>query len=123
MCISFLFIYFFFFTVFFGGHIHVSYFGPLVPLFWISGDISSGFQSQSGFCFICFCRSKCNVHSLRSTSGAKPTNLLIASMAAGHFSTCMSRGGNWLGIEPAITHAKDECVTGVPATRQKQRCF
>ena len=26
--------------------------GPLVPLFWISGDISSGFQSQSGFCLI-----------------------------------------------------------------------
>ena len=24
--------------------------GPLVPVFWISGDISSGFQSQSGFC-------------------------------------------------------------------------
>ena len=28
--------------------------GPLVPLFWISGDISSGFQSQSGFCLIHF---------------------------------------------------------------------
>ena len=26
--------------------------GPLVPLFWISGDVSSGFQSQSGFCLI-----------------------------------------------------------------------
>ena len=25
---------------------------PLVPLFWISGDVSSGFQSQSGFCLI-----------------------------------------------------------------------
>ena len=24
--------------------------GPLEPLFWISGDVSSGFQSQSGFC-------------------------------------------------------------------------
>ena len=22
--------------------------GPLIPLFWTSGDISSGFQSQSG---------------------------------------------------------------------------
>ena len=22
--------------------------GPLIPLFWISGDVSSGFQSQSG---------------------------------------------------------------------------
>ena len=27
--------------------------GPLIPLFWTSGDISSGFQSQSGFCLIC----------------------------------------------------------------------
>ena len=26
--------------------------GPLIPLFWTSGDISSGFQSQSGFCLI-----------------------------------------------------------------------
>ena len=26
--------------------------GSLVPLFWISGDVSSGFQSQSGFYFI-----------------------------------------------------------------------
>ena len=27
---------------------------PLVPLFWIYGDISSGFQSQSGFCLTRF---------------------------------------------------------------------
>ena len=27
--------------------------GPLVPLFWISSAISSGLQSQSGFCLIC----------------------------------------------------------------------
>ena len=27
--------------------------GPLVSLFWISGDVSSGFQSQSGFCLMC----------------------------------------------------------------------
>ena len=26
--------------------------GPLIPLFWTSGDIYSGFQSQSGFCLI-----------------------------------------------------------------------
>ena len=28
--------------------------GPLVPLFWISGDVSSGFQRQRGFCFLRF---------------------------------------------------------------------
>ena len=27
--------------------------GPLVPLFWISGDVSLRFQGQSGICFIC----------------------------------------------------------------------
>ena len=33
----------------------MSYSGiPLVPLFWISVNISSGFQSQSGFCLIHF---------------------------------------------------------------------
>ena len=31
-------------------------FGPLVPLFWISGDVPSGLQSQSGFCLIYFLR-------------------------------------------------------------------
>ena len=53
--------------------------GPLVPLFWISGDISSGFQSQSGFCLIrYFCGGECNVHSPRFTSGATLADLLAA---------------------------------------------
>ena len=59
----------------------MSFFGPLVPLFWISGDVSSGFQSQSGFCLIRnFCRGECNVHSPRFTSGATLADLLVASM-------------------------------------------
>ena len=54
--------------------------GPLVPLFWISGDVSSGFQSQSGFCLIgYFCIGECNIHSLRFTSGATLADLLAAS--------------------------------------------
>ena len=32
----------------------MSFLGALVPLFWISGDVSSGFQCQSGFCLIHF---------------------------------------------------------------------
>ena len=53
--------------------------GPLVPLFWISGDVSSGFQSQSGFCLIrYFCGGECNVHSPRFTSGATLADLLAA---------------------------------------------
>ena len=42
---------FFFFKVF-GGHTCPFFWGPLIPLFWISGDFSSGFQNQSGFCLI-----------------------------------------------------------------------
>ena len=30
----------------------VLFVGPLIPLFRTSGDVSSGFQSQSGFCLI-----------------------------------------------------------------------
>ena len=62
----------------------MSYLGALVPLFWISGDILSGFQSQSGFCLICFCKGKCNECSLRSTSGATPTDLLTVVITASH---------------------------------------
>ena len=43
--------------------------GPLVPLFWISGDVPSGFQSQSGLPYS-HCGGKHNVCSLRSTSCA-----------------------------------------------------
>ena len=83
--------------------------GPLVPLFWISGDVSSGFQSQSGFCLIrYFCGGECNIHSPRFTSGAT---------LASHFPTCMCRGGIWLRFEHATAQTEDECATIVPATR------
>ena len=51
--------------------------GPLVPLFWISGDVSSGFQSQSGLPYS-HCRGERNVCSPRSTSGATLADLLAA---------------------------------------------
>ena len=44
----------FFFFKFLTDTCPFCFLGPLVPLFWISGDVSSGFQSQSGFCLICF---------------------------------------------------------------------
>ena len=100
---------------------HVSCFGATGTLFWISVNVSSGFQSQSGFCFSSlFCRGKCNVHSPRSTSGATPADLLMVSVTAGHFPKCISRGGSWL--EQAITRTKDERATAVPAIRLKC-CF
>ena len=41
----------------------MSIFGPLVPLFWISGDVSSGIQSQSGLPYS-HCGGECNVMSV-----------------------------------------------------------
>ena len=56
----------------------MSFLGATGTPFWISGDIFSGFQSQSGFCLIHFsCVGQCNVHSLRSTSGATHASLLV----------------------------------------------
>ena len=40
--------------------------------------------------------------SLRFTSGATHADLLAAGSAAGHFPTCISRGGTWLGFERVI---------------------
>ena len=50
----------------------MSHLEPLVPLFLICRDISSGFQSQSGLPYLYY-RGKHNVLSLRSTSGARST--------------------------------------------------
>ena len=62
----------------FGGH--MSFFGATGTPVWISGDVSSGFQSQSGFCLIrYFCGGEYNVHSPRFTSGATLADLLAAS--------------------------------------------
>ena len=79
---GFLGIQFFFFLNFW--RTWVLFVGPLIPLFWTSGDVSSGFQSQSRFCLIrTWRRCTSNItHSLRFTSGAAPADLLAASMAA-----------------------------------------
>ena len=63
-----------------------------------------GFKARvHGFYLICFCGGKCNIHSLRFTSGVTPVNLLMTSIAVGHFPTCISRGGSWLRFGGAIT--------------------
>ena len=53
----------------------MSYLGPLVPLFGISSDVSSGLQSQSGLPYS-HCKGERNVCSLRSTSDAIHADLL-----------------------------------------------
>ena len=64
-----------------------------------------------------FHRGNYHVHSPRSTSGAKHANLLEAGSAAGHFPTCINRGGTWLGFKRAIIWTEDERATIVPTTR------
>ena len=58
-----------------------------------------------------FCGGECNVHSPRSTSSATHADLLVAGSAVGHFPSCISRGGTWLGFEWAITWTEDERAT------------
>ena len=55
--------------------------GPLISLFWTSGDVCPGFQSQSGFPHL---HASSPVHNgfLRFTSGATPTDPLADSMVA-----------------------------------------
>ena len=50
--------------------------GSLVPLFWISSPL--GFKARVGSALFAFCGGECNVHSLRSTSGATLADLLAA---------------------------------------------
>ena len=69
--------------------------------------------------FVFFCRGKCNVHSQRSTSGA--CQPLGGQHIAGHFPTCMCRGGTWLGFKQAITQTKYKCTTIVPAIQLEWR--
>ena len=60
---------------------------PLIPLFWISGEVFPGFQSQGGFPCL---RASSPVHSrfLRFTSGATPADLLSTSIVAKPFDPC-----------------------------------
>ena len=54
--------------------------GPLIPLFWTSGDVCPGFQSQVGSPCLHASLPKCT-RILRFTSGATPAEVLAASMA------------------------------------------
>ena len=53
--------------------------GPLIPLFWICADISSGFQSQSMELYLYLVEA---YMLLRFTSGATSADILAVSMAA-----------------------------------------
>ena len=56
------------------------------PVFGFLVTSSLGFKARDGSALFAFAEVN-NVHSLRSTSGAKPANLLMACMAVGCFPT------------------------------------
>ena len=62
--------------------------GPLIHLFWTSGDVCSGFQSSGGFLarvdFLLAHFLACILF-LRFTSGVKPADCIEVSMAAKTF--------------------------------------
>ena len=64
--------------------------GPLIPLFWTSGDICPGFQDQGGFPHL-HASSPANNGFCRFTSGVTPGTFLVGSMALSHFDphTCV----------------------------------
>ena len=56
--------------------------GPLIPLFWTSGDVCPGFQSQGGFSCLCASLPAHN-RFLRFTSGATPADCICDATETG----------------------------------------
>ena len=99
------------------GRTHVLFWGHWYPCFGFLVTSPLGLKARVGSAlFPIFCGGECNVHSPRFTSGATLADLLVASSAAGHFPTCISRGGTWLRFERATAQTEDERATIVPAT-------
>ena len=63
-----------------------SFLGPLISLFRTSGDVSSGFQRQSGQPYSHLVEGSMF---LRFTSGATLLLVYVASIVVGHFPTCV----------------------------------
>ena len=81
--------------------------GPLIPLFWTSGDVSSEFQSQSELAALfTLGRGICVTCSQKFTSGATPANVLVVSMVAKPF-FCMAL----VGLKTGIYRATGKCST------------
>ena len=82
--------------------INVLFWSHWYPCFGFLVTCPLGFRARVGSALFTLYGGKCNVHSLRSSSGATPVALLMTSIAAGRFPTCISRGGSWLGFKWAI---------------------
>ena len=77
-----------FFFLIFGGH--VLFVGLLIPMFWTSGDVCSGFQSQAGSlaCFLTYVI-------LRFTSGATPAVRSAWQLGLFNLNTCKHVHKHW----------------------------
>ena len=57
------------------------FWGHWYPCFGFLVTSSLGFKARVGSALFAFCGGKCNVHSMRSTSGATHAYLLVADIA------------------------------------------
>ena len=74
--------------------------GPLIPLFWTSGDVCPWIQSQGGSLFACFIT--CVI--LRFTSGVTPADCMEVRMQLSLFNphTCRSVHKHWWRLGPGL---------------------
>ena len=109
-----------FFKNVFGGH--MSFFGdtgtPVLDFWWHLLWVS---KPEWVVPYLLFCGGECNEHSLRSTSGATCADLLVAGSAAGHFLTCISRGGTWLQSYLRADDGDGPLPLGVPQALDSAR--
>ena len=80
------------------------------PLFWTSGDVCRGFQSQGGVT----CTLSCLRAILRFISGATPADLLVASMVACHVPYMLGFGFAEVGCRGSNGGSPDQRTDALP---------
>ena len=84
-----------------------SFWGPLIPQFWTSADVSPGFQSRVCPSLVCFLIPVCNGFFI-SISSATPAGLLVASTVVNPFQSTHLKimcPQALVGFKPMIKHA------------------
>ena len=95
--------------------------GPLIPLFWISGDIFSWFESQSGFCLICFFAEANVMHIPRDLSLVLHMPTSWWPVHSWSLPNMHVQRWDLLGFKQAITQTEYKCTTTVPAINLEWR--
>ena len=92
-------------------------------LFWVHWYPCLGFllwvSKPEWVLMYLFYKGEYSVHSPRSLSGATPADFLMASITAGHFPTCINRGGIlariWARVQYSITYIQHLLLSIYPA--------